>query len=63
MIILPRQARDKHGEGTQKDPCSVQLSRAINDPSETRPIIMCEYAHAMGNSNGSLDEYLLRETH
>ena len=22
-----------------------------------RPVIMCEYSHAMGNSNGSLDEY------
>ena len=41
-------------------PCEAQyseLSRAIDDPNETRPIIMCEYAHAMGNSNGSLDEY------
>jgi beta-galactosidase len=27
------------------------------DPSESRPIIMCEYAHAMGNSNGNLKEY------
>jgi len=26
-------------------------------PGETRPIIMCEYAHAMGNSNGNLVEY------
>ncbi len=24
---------------------------------ETRPIIMCEYSHAMGNSNGSLADY------
>lgn len=24
---------------------------------DTRPIIMCEYAHAMGNSNGNLVEY------
>ncbi|MEM7031513.1 MAG: glycoside hydrolase family 2 TIM barrel-domain containing protein [Chloroflexota bacterium] len=24
---------------------------------ETRPIVMCEYAHAMGNSNGNLKEY------
>lgn len=23
-----------------------------NDPDEPRPVIMCEYAHAMGNSNG-----------
>jgi beta-galactosidase/beta-glucuronidase len=24
---------------------------------ETRPVVMCEYAHAMGNSNGNLKEY------
>jgi beta-galactosidase len=23
----------------------------------TRPLIMCEYSHAMGNSNGSLADY------
>ena len=27
------------------------------DPAETRPIVMCEYAHAMGNSPGALKEY------
>jgi beta-galactosidase len=27
------------------------------DGTETRPIIMCEYAHAMGNSPGGLKEY------
>jgi len=27
------------------------------DPNETRPIVMCEYAHAMGNSPGALKEY------
>jgi beta-galactosidase len=26
-------------------------------PGETRPFIMCEYAHAMGNSPGNLKEY------
>lgn len=26
-------------------------------PGETRPIIMCEYAHSMGNSTGNLKEY------
>ncbi|MCP5099710.1 MAG: DUF4981 domain-containing protein [Chloroflexi bacterium] len=28
-----------------------------NDPAGSRPLIMCEYAHAMGNSNGNLKEY------
>lgn len=27
------------------------------DPKEDRPLIMCEYSHAMGNSNGSLADY------
>ena len=26
-------------------------------PGETRPYIMCEYAHSMGNSTGNLKEY------
>ncbi len=26
-------------------------------PGETRPVIMCEYAHSMGNSTGNLKEY------
>jgi beta-galactosidase/beta-glucuronidase len=26
-------------------------------PGETRPVIMCEYAHSMGNSTGNLQEY------
>ncbi|WP_234462000.1 glycoside hydrolase family 2 TIM barrel-domain containing protein, partial [Pedobacter segetis] len=27
------------------------------DPTEKRPYIMCEYAHAMGNSSGNFQEY------
>lgn len=27
------------------------------EPSNTRPLIMCEYAHSMGNSTGNLKEY------
>jgi beta-galactosidase len=30
---------------------------AQNDNGDTRPFIMCEYSHAMGNSNGSLADY------
>ncbi|MCK5118859.1 MAG: DUF4981 domain-containing protein, partial [Candidatus Latescibacteria bacterium] len=32
----------------------VEMAR---DPEETRPIVMCEYAHSMGNSTGNLKEY------
>ncbi|KAG0481237.1 hypothetical protein HPP92_012095 [Vanilla planifolia] len=27
------------------------------DPDEPRPLILCEYSHAMGNSNGNLHKY------
>lgn len=29
----------------------------INDKKETRPLVLCEYAHAMGNGPGGLKEY------
>ena len=32
----------------------IQMARQKN---ETRPVIMCEYAHSMGNSTGNLKEY------
>ena len=28
-----------------------------DDPGDRRPMILCEYSHAMGNSNGSLSDY------
>lgn len=33
------------------------LVRWAETTSEERPLIMCEYSHAMGNSNGSLADY------
>ena len=33
------------------------LVTLAEDPAEERPIIVCEYAHAMGNSVGNLREY------
>ncbi|MCE5258658.1 MAG: DUF4981 domain-containing protein, partial [Chloroflexi bacterium] len=41
-------------------PMYPRISRIIemaSDTSEQRPVIMCEYSHAMGNSNGNLAEY------
>ena len=35
----------------------MQIEAWANDESETRPLIQCEYAHAMGNSNGNYKEY------
>lgn len=38
-------------------PSIADLVSLAEDESETRPIVMCEYAHAMGNSPGALREY------
>ena len=27
------------------------------DPRDQRPLVLCEYAHSMGNSTGNLDSY------
>jgi beta-galactosidase len=35
----------------------VQWATDKKHPDQTRPLIMCEYSHAMGNSNGSLADY------
>jgi beta-galactosidase len=34
-----------------------RIEALAGDEGETRPVIMCEYAHAMGNSPGGLVEY------
>ena len=38
-------------------PTVDRLIEMANEPDETRPLIMCEYAHSMGNSTGNLAEY------
>jgi beta-galactosidase/beta-glucuronidase len=42
---------------TQPDERPVVLAEEAQLPGEHRPLIMCEYAHAMGNSCGNLAEY------
>ncbi|MBQ6082425.1 MAG: DUF4981 domain-containing protein [Bacteroidales bacterium] len=63
--------RPVHYEGAQgqpRDPDYVdvvsrmyptfdELERMASGPNADRPIMMCEYAHSMGNSTGSLKEY------
>ena len=34
-----------------------KLIELAERPGETRPLVMCEYAHSMGNSTGNLQEY------
>ena len=38
-------------------PTIERLVQLAEDPEDNRPIIMCEYAHSMGNSTGNLKEY------
>ncbi len=41
-------------------PMYPQIDRLVayaRDPTYDRPLIMCEYAHSMGNSTGNLQEY------
>ena len=58
----------KHGRGWEDGALSSDVTCPMyptvqeiidyaNDPKGTRPLIMCEYAHAMGNSCGNLKEY------
>jgi beta-galactosidase len=34
-----------------------EIVRLATDPNDDRPVVLCEYAHAMGNSVGNLREY------
>ena len=38
-------------------PSVADLIEKARKPGEHRPVIMCEYAHSMGNSTGNLKEY------
>lgn len=38
-------------------PTLSEMAEYAGDKTKTRPYIMCEYAHAMGNSSGNLKEY------
>ncbi|MFV0564877.1 MAG: glycoside hydrolase family 2 TIM barrel-domain containing protein [Flavobacteriaceae bacterium] len=38
-------------------PSIKSMKEYAGNPNKTRPYIMCEYSHAMGNSNGNFQEY------
>ncbi len=38
-------------------PTIERIVEMASDPKDNRPIVMCEYAHSMGNSTGNLKEY------
>ncbi|TNJ46590.1 DUF4981 domain-containing protein [Tamlana fucoidanivorans] len=65
-----KKAYYSHGKGNPTDPKWVDmLSRMYpqswelqslidhTNPIDNRPVIMCEYAHSMGNSTGNMKEY------
>jgi len=55
-IICPMYSRvdtDVEDEAVPK----YSIKKWLSLPGETRPLILCEYAHAMGNSLGSFDDY------
>ncbi|WP_163922892.1 beta-galactosidase [Photobacterium sp. Alg240-V54] len=55
-IICPMYARvDQHIDHPNVP--KYALKNWISQPNEQRPLILCEYAHAMGNSLGSFNKY------
>ena len=34
-----------------------EMEAFLRDEKEKRPLVLCEYSHAMGNSNGDLNDY------
>lgn len=54
---------EQAGENSNTDivcpmyPSIGNMKKYATDSTKTRPYIMCEYAHAMGNSNGNFQEY------
>ncbi|GBL04677.1 beta-galactosidase [Glaciecola sp. KUL10] len=55
-IICPMYARVDTNIDDEAVPKHA-IKKWIGLPDESRPLILCEYAHAMGNSLGSFDEY------
>ena len=64
--LPPANRNDKSGNPTDPEfvdlisrmyPRVNVLERMAQDPNHDRPIYMCEYAHSMGNSTGSMKDY------
>lgn len=62
-IHMERPARDEEYYSPVVDilsrmyPSTEWMEEFLADPKEWRPLLLCEYAHAMGNSPGGLKEY------
>ena len=59
LPVLDRYASGKHVTDIvcPMYPSLETISDFVNYRDDHRPLIMCEYSHAMGNSNGSLEDY------
>lgn len=55
-IICPMYARVDSDQAIPAVP-KWAIKKWISQPGEQRPLILCEYAHAMGNSLGNFHEY------
>ncbi len=55
-IICPMYARVDGDQPFDAVP-KWSIKKWLSLPNENRPLILCEYAHAMGNSLGSFDKY------
>jgi len=55
-ILCPMYARVDQDQPFEAVP-KWSLKKWIGMPEESRPLILCEYAHAMGNSFGGFDRY------
>ncbi len=55
-ILCPMYARVDQDQPFPAVP-KWSIKKWIGMPDETRPLILCEYAHAMGNSFGGFDRY------
>jgi beta-galactosidase len=55
-IICPMYARVDQDQPFPAVP-KWSIKKWVGLPNETRPLILCEYAHAMGNSLGSFNKY------
>lgn len=55
-IICPMYSRVESDLADEAVP-KYSIKKWISMPSEDRPLILCEYAHAMGNSLGSFNDY------
>jgi beta-galactosidase len=56
-IICPMYARVNTDMPLPESVPKWAIQKWVGMPGESRPLILCEYAHAMGNSLGSFDEY------